>query len=265
MHALVEQTPASDSRPAPASDTPQVAAPAASTPDAVAPKAGRRAARPAVAVVYLVVATVLAFGGGMAATIAYDRLVSVPSLDMLARQSVHPPWLESGGADAGPLDLTPIVPLDPNDQRRLDVQAAIAALRPSLPAYAQIDLEIRVDEEIVFLVGDVDTRLTLDAILSAVGAVAGVRAVDSRRVEIVSRVHVIGPGDTLSELALRYYGSSSAWHRIIEANPGLTARNVQLGQKVLIAPIKRAPDWACPVGPAGRAAAGGGRDRPTTP
>ena len=213
----------------------------------------------------MVLATVLAFSGDTVATIAYDRFVSVPSLDMLARQSAHPPWLKVPEGDAGPLDLARMAPLDPNDQRRLDVQAAIAALQPSMPAYAQINLEIRADDDIVFLVGDVDTRWTLDAILAAVGAIPGVRAVDSRRVEIVSRVHVVEPGDTLSGLSLRYYGTGADWSRIVNANPGLTTRNVRLGQKVLIPPIEQEPGSACPDEPTLPSVAGGAPKPEDTP
>lgn len=36
--------------------------------------------------------------------------------------------------------------------------------------------------------------------------------------EVIAREHVVAPGDTLEKLALRYYGSSSLWPRILTAN-----------------------------------------------
>jgi phage tail protein X len=60
--------------------------------------------------------------------------------------------------------------------------------------------------------------------------------------------YVVQPGDTLSGLAQRFYGASRHWRRILEANPGLTERNLRVGRRIRIpsspepAPPREEPD-----------------------
>lgn len=51
-----------------------------------------------------------------------------------------------------------------------------------------------------------------------------------------TRVHVVQKGDTLYSLALRYYGTRSAWDRIYQANrSGLSSRDqLKVGQQLVI-------------------------------
>jgi len=51
-----------------------------------------------------------------------------------------------------------------------------------------------------------------------------------------ARVHVVQKGDTLYSLALRYYGTRSAWEKIYQANrSGLPSRDqLKLGQQLVI-------------------------------
>jgi nucleoid-associated protein YgaU len=51
-----------------------------------------------------------------------------------------------------------------------------------------------------------------------------------------ARMHVVQKGDTLYSLALRYYGTRSAWERIYQANrSGLSSRDqLKIGQQLVI-------------------------------
>ena len=42
------------------------------------------------------------------------------------------------------------------------------------------------------------------------------------------------PGETLSHIAQWYTGSYSNWEKIVDANPGLTPRSIQIGHKIII-------------------------------
>lgn len=46
------------------------------------------------------------------------------------------------------------------------------------------------------------------------------------------RLYVVKHGDTLQTIAIHFYGSSSAWHRISGANGGITS--VRQGQEIII-------------------------------
>ena len=54
--------------------------------------------------------------------------------------------------------------------------------------------------------------------------------------ETPSRVHVVQKGDTLQAIALKYYGTRSAWTKIYEANKGgLPDKNqIKVGQQLVI-------------------------------
>lgn len=62
------------------------------------------------------------------------------------------------------------------------------------------------------------------------------------------RTHVVAAGETLNLIASRYYGSSGAWTRIVEANPGVDPDRLRIGQKLVI-PGDR-PAEAAPPAPA---------------
>ncbi|HUT35792.1 MAG TPA: LysM peptidoglycan-binding domain-containing protein [Planctomycetota bacterium] len=46
--------------------------------------------------------------------------------------------------------------------------------------------------------------------------------------------YIIQPGDTPSGLSERFYGTTRYWRRILEANPGLTERNLRIGRRIRI-------------------------------
>ena len=46
--------------------------------------------------------------------------------------------------------------------------------------------------------------------------------------------YVVQPGDTLSTISQRFYGTTRYWHRLIEANPGISERKLRVGRRLLI-------------------------------
>lgn len=48
--------------------------------------------------------------------------------------------------------------------------------------------------------------------------------------------HVIASGETLGELAIRYYGSVTEWDRIVLANPGIDPKRLRVGRELKIPP-----------------------------
>ncbi len=48
--------------------------------------------------------------------------------------------------------------------------------------------------------------------------------------------HVVAPGETLSEISLRYYGSVTKWDRIVSANPGVDPDRLRVGRELKIPP-----------------------------
>jgi len=46
--------------------------------------------------------------------------------------------------------------------------------------------------------------------------------------------YVVQPGDTLTAISRHFYGTTRYWRRILEANPGLTERNLRVGRKIRI-------------------------------
>lgn len=46
--------------------------------------------------------------------------------------------------------------------------------------------------------------------------------------------HVVKPGDTMGHLSQRYYGSARHWNRIADANPGVDAEWLRVGQELKI-------------------------------
>ncbi len=51
--------------------------------------------------------------------------------------------------------------------------------------------------------------------------------------------HVIRAGETLSRIALDYYGDERLWHVIWSANPGLNPRRLQIGDEIVIPRLSR--------------------------
>ncbi|MCX8040452.1 MAG: LysM peptidoglycan-binding domain-containing protein [Planctomycetota bacterium] len=48
------------------------------------------------------------------------------------------------------------------------------------------------------------------------------------------RTHVVAAGETLGDIAQRYYGTSAKWKLIVEANPGIRPEQLSVGQQLVI-------------------------------
>ena len=51
------------------------------------------------------------------------------------------------------------------------------------------------------------------------------------------RTHRVRKGETLSTISRRYYGTSGLWRRIVEANPGVDTRRLDVGRVLVIPPL----------------------------
>ncbi len=54
--------------------------------------------------------------------------------------------------------------------------------------------------------------------------------------ESITRFHTVQKDETLSGIALKYYGSASKWTKIRDANPKVDARKLQPGTTLIIPP-----------------------------
>ncbi len=169
----------------------------------------------------------VALGGGVSATLAYDHFVALPT-------DVVPPR-----------DLSAIVPPDhevppsePAAERPIDpLRQAIESVRPGLGPDALLELRARRDGDVVHLEGRAHSRGAIARVAAAVGTIGGIVAVDTRGVEVTPRLHVVEPGEHLHRIARRYYGHGSAWRRIVAYTPGLEGRTLRPGDAVLIPPL----------------------------
>lgn len=176
-----------------------------------------------------VLMVVLGFGCGIAATIAYDRMVTAPA-------PVDAPPAPATAAPATlalpPPEPPPAHPVDPLAQ-------AMNAIRGDLPELAVLDVTIRRQGGVVFLEGEADSRRTVARAADAVGRVAGVEAVDVRGVAIVARTHVVEEGENPSRIAWRYYGPAGHYRVIVDANPSLQDGYLGVGDELVIPPLDR--------------------------
>lgn len=175
---------------------------------------------------YAALAVSLAFGGGIAATVAYDTYVAPPGEN--ARPVSPPPASRLPPPEAEPREP----PIDP-------LQQALATIDGALPATAVLEVQAQQVGSVVYLVGRAESRRTVALAADAVGQVAGVRAVDVRQMNIMDRGHTVLDGETLSRIAAHYYGEPTAWRRIVSANPGLDPDRVRPGTTLVIPPLDR--------------------------
>jgi nucleoid-associated protein YgaU len=176
---------------------------------------------------YAALAVSLAFGGSITATVAYDTYVAMPS-EVELRPEPPPPAAQLPPPESPPSEP----PIDP-------MQQALATIYGGLPATAVLEVQAQQIGSVVYLVGEAESRRTVALAAEAIGQVAGVRAVDVRRMAIVDRTHTVAEGETLSRIAHHYYGESSAWRRIVDANPGLEPDRVRPGTALVIPPLDR--------------------------
>lgn len=79
--------------------------------------------------------------------------------------------------------------------------------------------------------------------------------------DVAETTHVVAQGETLGEIAKKYYGRSSLYTAILEANPGITPTTLRPKQTLKIPPMKGvAPGASTPPGMA--ASLGGPGERP---
>lgn len=172
----------------------------------------------------LLLTVIAAFGGGILATVVYEQVVYVPTKRRQKAANIRPSVLSAMPEPPLPVEATAI---DPFAQ-------AIDAARVELGPKALVDVRARVHSDLVFLTGEADSRRTVARITEYVGRIAGVKAIDTRGIVIVNRMHTLRPGETLSKLAKKYYGRSSEWRRIVKANPQLNPNSIAPGTELMI-------------------------------
>lgn len=136
-----------------------------------------------------------------------------------------------------------------------DPRAVAAALRTQT-ALADNPIDVWIDGGVVRLRGAVDSQAEhAAAVAAATGATSA--SVDASQLRIVENVRVlisdneqgdvvytVQPGDTLSAIALKYYGSAgrTSYMRIAEHNSIADPNLIQVGQKLVIPGSPDGPD-----------------------
>lgn len=103
------------------------------------------------------------------------------------------------------------------------------------------NLEVTVEDDVVSISGEAESAEALEKAVLMAGNVKGVSEVRSDAVtapasiEIVEYYEIVS-GDTLSAVAKKYYGKSSAYRRIFEANREVIKDpdKIYIGQKIRI-------------------------------
>jgi len=54
------------------------------------------------------------------------------------------------------------------------------------------------------------------------------------------KTHIVGKGETLGDISKQYFGTTTKWKAIIEANPGVRPENLKVGQSLVIPDIPAA-------------------------
>ncbi len=73
-----------------------------------------------------------------------------------------------------------------------------------------------------------------------------------------NKTHTVAKGEFLSDISKQYYGTTKHWKKILEANPGTSAEDLKVGQKLVIpeiagstqsgpAPLAAGPQLAAPI------------------
>jgi len=174
-------------------------------------------------------AVAAAFVGGLLATVLYDGWVAPPRSSITDRA-------EARAATSLGAEMLRARPRLGADSSIDPLQQAVASVWPALSLDAVVAVNLRAEQGVVFVSGEVDSRRTLQLVGEALGDLPGVRAVDTREARLVSRAHVIEAGDNLSRLARRYYGESCRWRRIAEHNPPHLSERLPIGATILVPP-----------------------------
>ena len=123
----------------------------------------------------------------------------------------------------------------------------VAEASESIKSYIHKDnpginnLEVTVEDDVVSISGDAESAAALEKAVLMAGNVKGVSEVRSDAVTAPAAIekieyYEIVSGDTLSAVAKKYYGKSSAYMRIFEANREVIKDpdKIYIGQKLRI-------------------------------
>ena len=136
-----------------------------------------------------------------------------------------------------------------SDEEKNEEKAAKIASHLKSYGFNVADLDIAVDDETITLAGEVDSLITKNRLIVAVGNVEGITKVDDRLV--VKAVAVVTPpepekqfysvvsGDTLSKIAKQVYGNANKYPVIFEANTPMLKHpdKIYPGQVLVIPPL----------------------------
>ena len=174
----------------------------------------------------LFILTTMLFGGGS----------SSPTVSVEAPAVVAPDTTPAGVADAPSTHEAPIVASSSGGADDAAIATRAAQALASVEELEDTHLEVIIDGGKASLVGQVLSarqRARAEKTLSSLG---GISAVSSDRVEILARtrgtVHTVGSGETLSHIAMRYYGTVTLAKRIAKANPG--SKTLHIGDELKI-------------------------------
>ena len=167
-----------------------------------------------------------------------DAIDPIPS-DPIPTDAIDP--MPADAIDPMPADAIDPLPANPRPANPPpvspdDVQVALLDTAALIPPSERVDVNARVEGDIVFLEGRIGSSEALGQLVTAVAGVAGVRAVDSRGVRLAAPLHTVTVGDSLARLGRLYYGDPNAWPRIYEANREIIDRPDRLvpGMKLRI-------------------------------
>jgi len=186
---------------------------------------------------------VLIGGAGTVVALAVVALFASSSGD--PAPALAPPPVASAPPSLAPSAAASEVPaLPPLPSPARDPERRSAAVKEHIelalrdqPDSVEAEIGVRVDDGVAFLIGTVDSATTRELVSAAAGQTFGIKAVDAREVKLERRappVHVVEPGETLSAVARRLYGSSGKWRRIYEVNPGIDPNLIRIGQPLTL-------------------------------
>lgn len=173
----------------------------------------------------LFILTTLVFGGSSAPAVSVETapVAAAPTEAGIAEAPTQPGVVARPAAAAGVAD---------------DAGVAARAAQ-SLAGVADLDgthLEVIIDGGKAALVGQVLSARQRKVATDTLSGIDGISEVTTDRVEILARtrgtVHTVGSGETLSHIAMRYYGTVTLAKKIARANPG--SKTLHIGDELKI-------------------------------
>lgn len=169
----------------------------------------------------LFILTSMLFGGGQ----------SSPAVTV----ETEPVAERAGTAEVPTLPTTPgAAPAGVADDASVATRAAQALA--GVDELEDTHLEVIIDGGKAALVGQVISARQRSKAEKTLASLDGISDVDTDRVEILARtrgtVHTVGSGETLSHIAMRYYGTVTLAKKIARANPG--SKTLHIGDELKI-------------------------------